>query len=99
MAVSAIITDRDRLTTSSAEQVKIMKYRNNEATIQGFESKGFSKEQSENLLTKSVEIAHEAREMFLKQQSDQSTPMHRSILVAASIGSYGAYLADGSEYR
>ncbi|CAM0949008.1 unnamed protein product [Alopecurus aequalis] len=69
-----------------------------QATIQGFESKGFSKEQSENLLTKSVEIAHEAREMFLKQHSDQSTPMHRPILVAASIGSYGAYLADGSEY-
>lgn len=24
---------------------------------------------------------------------------HRPILVAASVGSYGAYLADGSEYR
>ena len=70
-----------------------------QATIQGFESKGFSKEQGENLLTKSVEIAHEAREMFLEQHSDQSTPVHRPILVAASIGSYGAYLADGSEYR
>lgn len=69
-----------------------------QATIQGFESKGFSKEQSENLLTKSVEIAREAREMFLKEHSDQSTPMQHPILVAASIGSYGAYLADGSEY-
>ncbi|KAF7063588.1 hypothetical protein CFC21_070103 [Triticum aestivum] len=68
-----------------------------QATIQGFESKGFSKEQGENLLTKSVEIACEAREMFLKQHPDQSTPL-RPILVAASIGSYGAYLADGSEY-
>jgi homocysteine S-methyltransferase len=63
-----------------------------QATIQGFESKGFSKEQSENLLTKSVEIGHEAREMFLKQHSDQSTPMHRPILVAASIGSNGIKL-------
>ena len=69
-----------------------------QATIQGFESKGFSKEQGENLLTKSVEIACEACEMFLKQHPDQSTPL-RPILVAASIGSYGAYLADGSEYR
>ncbi|KAE8784492.1 Homocysteine S-methyltransferase 3 [Hordeum vulgare] len=67
------------------------------ATIQGFEAKGFSKEQGENLLTKSVEIAHEAREMFLKEHPDQSTAL-RPILVAASIGSYGAYLADGSEY-
>nr|CAB3466444.1 unnamed protein product [Digitaria exilis] len=69
-----------------------------QATIQGFESKGFSKEQSENLLTKSVEFAREAREMFLKEHLDQSTPTQQPILVAASIGSYGAYLADGSEY-
>jgi homocysteine S-methyltransferase len=69
-----------------------------QATIQGFESKGFSKEESENLLTKSVEIAKEAREVFLKEHSNQS-PVQRPILVAASIGSYGAYLADGSEYR
>ncbi|KAL5205396.1 hypothetical protein ABZP36_033605 [Zizania latifolia] len=69
-----------------------------QATIQGFESKGFSKEQSEDLLAKSVEIALEAREMFLKEHLDQSTPIQHPILVAASIGSYGAYLADGSEY-
>ncbi|KAK3136970.1 hypothetical protein QOZ80_5BG0445800 [Eleusine coracana subsp. coracana] len=69
-----------------------------QATVQGFESKGFSKEQSENLLTKSVEIAKEAREIFLKEHSNQSPPVQRPILVAASIGSYGAYLADGSEY-
>ncbi|XP_016741896.1 homocysteine S-methyltransferase 2 isoform X3 [Gossypium hirsutum] len=48
-----------------------------QATIQGFEAKGFSREQSENLLKKSVDIALEAR---------------------PSVGSYGAYLADGSEY-
>ncbi|XP_066356595.1 homocysteine S-methyltransferase 3 [Miscanthus floridulus] len=69
-----------------------------QATIQGFESKGFSQEQSENLLTKSVEIALEAREMFLKEHLEKSIPIQHPILVAASIGSYGAYLADGSEY-
>ncbi|ONM01996.1 Homocysteine S-methyltransferase 2 [Zea mays] len=69
-----------------------------QATIQGFESKGFSKEQSENLLTKSVEIALEAREMFLKEHLEKSTPIQHPVLVAASLGSYGAYLADGSEY-
>ncbi|KAL2547350.1 Homocysteine S-methyltransferase 2 [Forsythia ovata] len=46
-----------------------------QATIQGFKAKGFSQEESENLLRKSVAIAF-----------------------AASVGSYGAYLADGSEY-
>ncbi|TVU49178.1 hypothetical protein EJB05_00474, partial [Eragrostis curvula] len=71
---------------------------NSAATVQGFESKGFSKEQSENLLTKSVEIAKEARDVFLEEHSNQSTSIHHPILVAASIGSYGAYLADGSEY-
>lgn len=70
-----------------------------QATIQGFESKGFSKEQSENLLTKSVQIALEAREMFLKEHLEKSTPIQHPILVAAALGSYGAYLADGSEYR
>ncbi|KAF3325205.1 homocysteine S-methyltransferase 2-like protein [Carex littledalei] len=66
-----------------------------QATIQGFESKGFSTEESENLLRKSVEIALEAREIF--QQTRVSSKQH-PVLVAASIGSYGAYLADGSEY-
>jgi homocysteine S-methyltransferase len=51
------------------------------------------------LLTKSVEIALEAREMFLKEHLEKSIPIQHPILVAASIGSYGAYLADGSEYR
>ncbi|TVU49232.1 hypothetical protein EJB05_00530, partial [Eragrostis curvula] len=70
----------------------------NLSILSGFESKGFSKEQSENLLTKSVEIAKEARDVFLEEHSNQSTSIHHPILVAASIGSYGAYLADGSEY-
>lgn len=65
-----------------------------QGTIQGFESKGFSREESEALLCRSVEIACEARDMFRKRSSKQ-----KPILVAASVGSYGAYLADGSEYR
>ncbi|XP_020091730.1 homocysteine S-methyltransferase 2-like isoform X1 [Ananas comosus] len=64
-----------------------------QATIQGFESKGFSREEGEALLQKSVEIAQEARNIFVKASSRK-----RPILVAASVGSYGAYLADGSEY-
>lgn len=79
-----------------------------QATIQGFEAKGFSREESENLLKKSVEITREARDLFRKSCaeevqcdgiSNRGFLKQRRILVAASIGSYGAYLADGSEYR
>ncbi|KAE8721386.1 Homocysteine S-methyltransferase 2 [Hibiscus syriacus] len=73
-----------------------------QATIQGFEAKGFSGEQSESLLKKSVETALEARQMYYercsKSSSDGKILKKRPILVAASVGSYGAYLADGSEY-
>lgn len=70
-------------------------------------AKGFSREESESLLKRSVEIAREARDMYHKRCSesacdsigDDRVLKHRPILVAASVGSYGAYLADGSEYR
>ncbi|KAJ4789988.1 Homocysteine S-methyltransferase family protein [Rhynchospora pubera] len=65
-----------------------------QATIQGFLSKGFSPHDSENLLRNSVLIALEARHLFHQKHH----PVHHPVLVAASIGSYGAYLADGSEY-
>uniref|UniRef100_A0A6V7QTU2 homocysteine S-methyltransferase n=1 Tax=Ananas comosus var. bracteatus TaxID=296719 RepID=A0A6V7QTU2_ANACO len=77
-----------------------------QATIQGFESRGFSREESETFLRRSVEIAVEARDEFLEKCSKASADANqektnfknRPILIAASIGSYGAYLADGSEY-
>ncbi|CAL9122738.1 unnamed protein product [Musa textilis] len=73
-----------------------------QATIQGFKSRGFSPEESEDLLRRSVEIAREARDIFyndcLRGYGGHSDIKKRTVLVAASIGSYGAYLADGSEY-
>ncbi|KAD6120029.1 hypothetical protein R6Q59_026128 [Mikania micrantha] len=77
-----------------------------QATIQGFEAKGFSKEESEAMLQKSVDIACEARNVYHERccnsemnfTSDGKILKNRPILVAASVGSYGAYLADGSEY-
>ncbi|XP_021279784.1 homocysteine S-methyltransferase 2-like [Herrania umbratica] len=77
-----------------------------QATIQGFEAKGFSREESETLLKKSVEIALEARGIYYERCNKNSRDglgdgrilKIRPILVAASVGSYGAYLADGSEY-
>ncbi|KAK7336778.1 hypothetical protein VNO77_17326 [Canavalia gladiata] len=77
-----------------------------QATIQGFKAKGFSDEESEALLRRSVEIAREARNAYyercaacpLGNGADGRILKQRPILVAASVGSYGAYLADGSEY-
>lgn len=70
-----------------------------QATIPGFLSRGLSIEEGESLLKKSVTLAVEARDSFW--DAVKATPGHgyNRGLVAASIGSYGAYLADGSEYR
>lgn len=77
-----------------------------QATIQGFEAKGLSREEGEGLLRRSVEIACEAREIYYDRCTKDSSDFirdrrycRRPILIAASVGSYGAYLADGSEYR
>ncbi|KAK6913972.1 Homocysteine-binding domain [Dillenia turbinata] len=74
-----------------------------QATIQGFVAKGLSVKEGEALLRRSVEIALEARDVYNDKSSTGSwdvrqPPKQRPILVAASVGSYGAYLADGSEY-
>lgn len=75
-----------------------------QATIQGFETRGLSTKDSEDLLQLSVRIAREERDRFWKEYQNkvhtgpgQAGSYHHA-LVAASIGSYGAYLADGSEY-
>ncbi|XAR57271.1 Homocysteine S-methyltransferase [Bertholletia excelsa] len=73
-----------------------------QATLQGFEAKGLSREEGEALLRKSVQIAREAREIYHSREPEgspgENTKRQRPILVAASVGSYGAFLADGSEY-
>ncbi|XP_021607642.1 homocysteine S-methyltransferase 2 isoform X2 [Manihot esculenta] len=76
------------------------------ASYQGFEAKGFSSEESEAMLRRSVQIACEARDIYYERcksgasdgNKDSRVMKERPILVAASVGSYGAYLADGSEY-
>ncbi|KAK4265590.1 hypothetical protein QN277_026621 [Acacia crassicarpa] len=76
-----------------------------QATLEGFEGKGYSRGEGEALLRRSVEIAREARDIFSDKCTKNSCDRLRNgrsctppILVAASVGSYGAYLADGSEY-
>lgn len=65
-----------------------------QATIPGFINLGFSEKESEHLILKSVELAQIALERFIEKNHAKARP-----LIAASIGPYGAYLADGSEYK
>ncbi|MFJ5954578.1 homocysteine S-methyltransferase [Paenarthrobacter sp. NPDC092416] len=65
-----------------------------QATPQGFARRGLSVEESLELVARSVRLADEARQDSLADGS-ASGPL----LVAGSVGPYGAYLADGSEYR
>lgn len=65
-----------------------------QATLPGFMAIGYDEQSASGLILKSVELAEEARNRFLSLHPHASKP-----LIAASIGPYGAYLADGSEYR
>lgn len=68
-----------------------------QATVEGFAKRGLNKNQALELIKKSVQIAKDARDEFWideKNRVDRNYP-----LIAGSVGPYGAYLADGSEYR
>ncbi|PWB70686.1 MAG: homocysteine S-methyltransferase [Anaerolineales bacterium] len=68
-----------------------------QATIAGFMKRGLTETESVDLLKKSVRLAIEARDEFWNNEANRSGRMKP--FVAASVGPYGAYLADGSEYR
>lgn len=68
-----------------------------QATIEGFVSTGLTAAEASGLLTKAVELAREAREIFWAAGDHRRGRLRP--LVAASVGPYGAYLADGSEFR
>lgn len=65
-----------------------------QATVEGFMKKGFSKKTSIGLMKKAIELADMARQIYRLESGED-----RPVAVAASIGPYGAYLADGSEYK
>ena len=66
-----------------------------QATVEGFMRCGFTEAEAAALLQKSVRLAREACERYCSERGvDSGVP-----LVAASVGPYGAYRADGSEYR
>jgi homocysteine S-methyltransferase len=65
-----------------------------QASVAGFERNGMTRAEAEDLITRSVTIAREVRDEVVESAGDDVVR-----LVAASVGPYGAVLADGSEYR
>ncbi len=62
-----------------------------QASIEGFTAAGMSRTEAVRLLSRSVQVAREVRDEIAGDGVER--------LVAASVGPYGAVLADGSEYR
>lgn len=67
-----------------------------QASLAGFARRGLDAGEGTALMRASVELALEARQAFL--DADDGSTVRLRPLVAASIGPYGAFLADGSEY-
>ena len=66
-----------------------------QASVPAFLAKGFSRGEAEDLIRLSVRLAREARDGSWEARGGEKGDKP---LVAASVGPYGAYLADGSEY-
>ncbi|WP_308557038.1 homocysteine S-methyltransferase [uncultured Lactobacillus sp.] len=63
-----------------------------QANVQAFVKHGYSEDKAKEMIASAVKIAKKARDDFEKQ-----TGIHN--YVAASVGPYGAYLAEGDEFR
>jgi homocysteine S-methyltransferase len=66
-----------------------------QASHDGFAARGYSRDETDRLLQRSVALARSARDRFHAHRGRSD----RTLLVAASVGPYGATLHDGSEYR
>jgi homocysteine S-methyltransferase len=78
-----------------------------QATFEGFAARGIGHDEAVVLFRRSVELAATARDRYRAARAAAGTPDAGSagepeagpLFIAASIGPYGAMLADGSEYR
>ncbi|MBI3152708.1 MAG: homocysteine S-methyltransferase [Chloroflexi bacterium] len=68
-----------------------------QATLAGFARRGLNKDEALALMQKSVQIAQSARDEFWSNENNRAN--RERPLIAGSVGPYGAFLADGSEYR
>lgn len=62
-----------------------------QSSVEGFVAAGHEPDAARRLITRSVTLAKDVRDEF--------TDRRPGLMVAASVGPYGAFLADGSEYR
>ncbi|WP_336297719.1 MULTISPECIES: homocysteine S-methyltransferase [Microbacterium] len=65
-----------------------------QASVEGFSARGIDGQTALDLIARSVLLAEAAREAAL-----DANPDGPPLFVAGSVGPYGAYRADGSEYR
>jgi homocysteine S-methyltransferase len=68
-----------------------------QATVPGFRRAGLSESEALEMLRRSVVVAREARDAFWSDPATNRSG-RKPPLVAASVGPYGAYLANGAEY-
>ena len=68
-----------------------------QATIPGFMAQGYTEEEAEDLIRRSVELFLKARDEWWQEEGKESGRPYP--LCLGAVGPYGAYLADGSEYR
>ncbi|MBQ7702919.1 MAG: homocysteine S-methyltransferase family protein, partial [Firmicutes bacterium] len=68
-----------------------------QATIPGLMARGYSEQEAEDLIARSVSAFLEARDEWWEAEGRDSGRAWP--LCLGSAGPYGAYLADGSEYR
>jgi len=67
-----------------------------QATFEGLSARGFTEVQCEEILRRAVDLAVDVRDAFWSRPANREGRLRP--LVAASVGPYGAFLADGSEY-
>jgi homocysteine S-methyltransferase len=65
-----------------------------QASVEGFEAAGLDRAAALRLIALSVDLARSARDRYRQEAGDDGP-----LLIAGSVGPYGAMLADGSEYR
>jgi len=67
-----------------------------QATIEGFKKRGLNDQEAIALIQKSVKIAIDARDEFWADETNRAG--RSKPFIAASVGPYGAFLANGEEY-
>jgi homocysteine S-methyltransferase len=68
-----------------------------QASVEGFRARGLTPDDALELIRRSVALAIEARDAFWAEPGNRAG--RSKPFIAASVGPYGAFLADGSEYR